>query len=112
MFASHNRGKYLGAGDDLEALCYTVAFMYDQNKEYWRTATHDPSEAVHQKEEKLFYLFDSLPQVFRDFFDCVYDLDITALPDYEYWQQLFLKTAHDLRSQPKRHLPEKSLESP
>ena len=42
------------------------------------------------KERKLTYLFDGLP---LDFFDYVYDLDITVTPDYEYWQSLFLETA-------------------
>src|SRR5215472_3866088 len=51
IFASHNWGKYLGAGDDLEALCYTVAFMHDRNKEYWRAATRDPFKALQKKKE-------------------------------------------------------------
>ena len=76
----------------MEALSYTIAFMYNQNKAYWRIA-EDPYQAIHQKERKFTYLFDGLPPVFRDFFDYVYDLDITVIPDYEYWQSLFLETA-------------------
>ena len=40
-FASHNRSDYPGARDDLEALCYTISFMYDQNKLYWSIASRD-----------------------------------------------------------------------
>jgi len=107
IFASHNRGKCLGAGDDLESLCYTIAFMYDSNKAYWDTVTKDPYQAIHMKERKLTYLFDGLPLVFRDFFDYVYDLDITVILDYEYWQSLFLETAGTC-SRPKKHLQETS----
>ncbi|CAG8671564.1 4062_t:CDS:1, partial [Paraglomus brasilianum] len=107
IFASHNRGKCLGAGDDLESLCYTIAFMYDSNKAYWDTVTKDPYQAIHMKEKKLTYLFDGLPLVFRDFFEYVYDLDITVMPDYEYWQSLFLETVGTC-SRPKKHLRETS----
>ena len=107
IFASHNRGKCLGAGDDLESLCYTIAFMYDSNKAYWDTVIKDPYQAIHMKERKLTYLFDGLPLVFRDFFNYVYDLDITVTPGYEYWQSLFLETAGTC-SRPKKHLRETS----
>ncbi|CAG8642576.1 3806_t:CDS:2, partial [Paraglomus brasilianum] len=112
VFASHNRGKYLGAADDLEALSYTIAFMYNQNKAYWQIATKDPCQAIHQKERKLTYLFDGLPQVFRDFFEYVYDLEITVTPDYEYWQDLFQETAETRCFRPSKHFPETSQESP
>ncbi|CAG8547478.1 1750_t:CDS:1, partial [Paraglomus brasilianum] len=111
IFASHNRGKYLGAGDGLEALSYTIAFMYNQNKAYWRIA-EDPYQAIYQKERKPTYLFDKLSQLFLDFFDYVYDLDITVTPDYEYWHDLFLETAETWCSQPRKHLPETSQGSP
>ena len=111
IFASHNRGKCLGAGDDLEALCYTIAFMYNSNNAYWHIVTEDPYQAIRMKERKLTYLFDGLPPVFRDFFDYVYDLDITVIPDYEYWQGLFLETMETWCSRPKKHLPETSLGS-
>ncbi|CAG8671809.1 8266_t:CDS:1, partial [Paraglomus brasilianum] len=97
----------LGAGDDLESLCYTIAFMYDSNKAYWDTVIKDPYQAIHMKERKLTYLFDGLPLVFRDFFNHVYDLDITVTPDYEYWQSLFLETAGTC-SRPKKHFRETS----
>jgi len=54
VFASHNWDKYPGAGDDLEALCYTVTFMHDQDKEYWRTAIQDPFKALHERKKKAF----------------------------------------------------------
>ena len=47
-----------------------------------------------------------------DFFDYIYDLDITAMPDYEYWQGLFLETAGTWCSRPRKHLPETSQGSP
>jgi serine/threonine protein kinase len=102
VFASHNWDKYPGAGDDLEALCYTVTFMHDQDKEYWRTAIQDPFKALHEREKKLFYLFDDLPQAFKDFYDCVYDLDINAIPDYEYWQTVFVHVGNNLVSLPQK----------
>jgi serine/threonine protein kinase len=112
-FASHNFDKYLGAGDDLEALCYTVAFMYNRDKEYWRAADQDRYEASYQKKEKkLFYLFDGLPKVFLVFFDYVYDLNITATPDYERWQQRFQKVADDLRRPLRKHIHQPLLGCP
>ncbi|CAG8721335.1 17841_t:CDS:2, partial [Funneliformis caledonium] len=60
IFASHNRGKYLRAGDDLKSLCYIIAFMYDLNKAYWNTVIKDSYQAIHMKERKLTYLFDGL----------------------------------------------------
>jgi len=95
MFASHNYEKYPGAGDDLEALCYTVAYMYNQNREYWRAAVLHPLEALHkrQKYANIRYLFGDLPRVFQDFFSYVYWLDIAATPDYEYWRKRFMSAA-------------------
>ncbi|CAG8498010.1 5479_t:CDS:2 [Paraglomus brasilianum] len=105
VFASHNRGDYPGARDDLEALCYSIAFMYDQNKLYWCIAGRDRRKAHHRKEEKLLFLFDGLPQAFRDFFCCVYDLDFAATVDYGSWQKMFKHAANDLVSPP--NLPKK-----
>lgn len=106
VFASHNWGKYLGAGDDLEALSYTVAFMHDKSKEYWRIAHEDLLSALQKKEEKLLYLFDGLPQAFRDFYCYAYDLDIDAIPDYGHWQKLFKDVTNDLA------LPKRCLSTP
>src|SRR6185295_12021297 len=75
-FASHNRGKYLGAGDDLEALCYTVTFLHNSDKEFWYAAAQDQCKMFDKKREKMVYLFDDLPQVFQNFFNYVYDMDI------------------------------------
>ncbi|CAG8614597.1 2390_t:CDS:2 [Paraglomus brasilianum] len=81
-----------------EALCYTVAFMHNQDKEYWHTTARDPFKALHKKEKfsEILHLFDNLPQVFQDFFHYVYKLNITAMPDYEYWHKKFTSTVNDL----------------
>jgi len=111
IFASHNWGKYLGAGDDLEALCYTVAFMHNQDKEYWRTALQDPFKALYKKEtiSNILCLFDSLLCVFQEFFCYAYDLGIAATPDYEYWHKQFTSTASDLPSLSKKRVLEMPL---
>ena len=98
MFASHNYEKYPGAGDDLEALCYTVTYMHNRNREYWRAAVPQPLEALRKREKlrNIRYLFDDLPRVFQDFFNYVYCLDFAATPDYEHWRERFMSTARIL----------------
>jgi serine/threonine protein kinase len=98
MFASHNYEKYPGAADDLEALCYTVAYMHNKNREYWRVALRNPLEALHKRAiiTNIQYLFSNLPRVFQDFFCYVYRLDIATTPDYGYWRKQFMSTASSL----------------
>jgi serine/threonine protein kinase len=106
MFASHNYEKYPGAADDVESLCYTVAYMHNQNSEYmhyqnseyWRVARRHPLEALRKRENitSVQYLFSNLPRVFQDFFCYVYCLDIAAIPDYGYWRRRFMSTASSL----------------
>ena len=102
IFASHNWGKYLGAGDDLEALCYTVSFMHNRNKGYWRAVLGDPLKAFPKKTiQKTLGIFEGLPHTFQEFFRYVYDLDITATPDYKDWHRQFMLAA-DLPSSPRK----------
>jgi len=96
-FASHHWGQTGGPGDDLEALCYTLACMHSPDKELWRVAARDVNVAADLKRsDKLLYLFEDLPKVFQQFFNYVYDLDINAVPHYEKWRQRFLKAAADI----------------
>jgi predicted Ser/Thr protein kinase len=98
MFAPHNLEKYPGAAGDLESLCYTVAYMHNRNREYWRFALLHPVKALRKREKitNIQYLFSNLPRVFQDFFCYVYRLDIAAIPDYGYWRRRFMSTASSL----------------
>jgi serine/threonine protein kinase len=99
-FASHNRGKSLGAGDDLEALCYTVAFMCKRARSHWNAFQFRDAASL-SKREKL-SLFDGLPKVFHTFFEYAYDLDITSTPNYDYWRKQFQAAATDSLCPPKK----------
>jgi serine/threonine protein kinase len=102
MISSHNYGKHPRAADDLEALCHTVAYMYNQNREYWRVALLHPLNALRKRKNigGIQYLFSNLPGVFQDFFCYVYRLDIAATPDYGYWRSRFMSTASILSCTP------------